>query len=96
MKKSVAFIIGIIATAQVASAQDIMDMAANAQCQSQDNALKSLLKSAENEKKGAKAATWLKLAEGYANHTTICGRDSSAALKAWDAAKKSKRTGYRR
>ena len=90
MKKTVALIIGLFAISQVTYAQSVMDMAANAQCETQDNILKPIIKSSEHPKRGLKPNTWIRLAEAYANHTTACGKDSTSAIKAWEAVQKAK------
>lgn len=70
--------------------QGVLDLAADAQCESQENILKPIIKSSEHPKRGIKATTWVRLSEAYANYTTACGRDSTSALKAWDAINKAK------
>ncbi len=90
MKKTIALLVGLLASVQLSQAQSVMDLAASAQCDAQDNILKPIIKSSEHEKRGVKASTWVRLAEAYANHTTACGKDSTSAIKAWDALKKAK------
>lgn len=83
--KKIVFALSFLVTAQLTQAQSVLDLANDAQCQTQENILKPMLKSSQHAKRGLKPTTWIRLAEGYANYTTACGKDSTSAKKAWDA-----------
>ncbi|WP_082391165.1 tetratricopeptide repeat protein [Jiulongibacter sediminis] len=82
--------LALISASYFASAQGVMDLAKDAQCETWQNTLNPILKSSEHPKRGIKASTWVRLADAYANYTTACGKDSTSALKAWDAIHKAK------
>lgn len=83
--KKIVFALSFLVTAQLVQAQSVLDMANDAQCQTQENILKPMLKSSEHAKRSLKPTTWIRLSEGYANYTTACGKDSTSAKKAWNA-----------
>lgn len=89
--KKVALIIALLAVGQAGFSQtDVAALAAEAECKNQEALLNPLIKSSEHEKRGIKASTWLRLAEGYATYTNACGKDSTSSIKAWDAINKAK------
>ena len=86
--KKVLFALSFILVAQMSFGQSVVDLANDAQCSSQESILNPIIKSSVHPKRSLKASTWVRLSEAYANYTTSCGRDSTAALKSWEAAKK--------
>ncbi|AWV96863.1 tetratricopeptide repeat protein [Arcticibacterium luteifluviistationis] len=83
--KKIVFALSFLVTAQLSQAQSVLDMANDAQCQTQENLLKPMIKSSEHAKRSLKPTTWIRLSEGYANYTTACGKDSTSAKQAWSA-----------
>jgi tetratricopeptide (TPR) repeat protein len=86
--KKILFALSFLLMAQLSHGQSVLDLANDAQCATQENILKPIIKSSEHPKRGLKATTWVRLAEAYANYTTACGRDSTAAIKSWEAVQK--------
>lgn len=64
------------------------DLAKQAQCSAIETEMEPLQKAADHPKKSLKSSTWSKLGDAYINMAMNCGKDSSAADKAYAAYKK--------
>ncbi|UBM59457.1 tetratricopeptide repeat protein [Marinilongibacter aquaticus] len=88
--RKIGLIIALTSVSYLSFGQGVADVAAEAACQEQENLLKPILKSSEHPKRGIKSSTWIRLAEAYTNYTTMCGKDSTSGIKAWEAIQKAK------
>ncbi len=75
----------LILTLATSYAQSTLDLAKEAQCTAAQATLDPIIKSSEHPKRGIKAATWVRLGDAYADYTTNCGKDSTSAVKAYNA-----------
>jgi tetratricopeptide (TPR) repeat protein len=81
MKRLFVFMVALTATTS-AIAQDAMK---ETLCKTYTEAIEKAKKVSLNPKQMIKSGTWVALAESYLDHAAQCGKDSSAALSAYDA-----------
>jgi tetratricopeptide (TPR) repeat protein len=86
-KVFLASLMGIV-SAQAIGQDALQDKIKEETCIALDKAITANLKNANDPKKGIKSATWVKLADSYLSMALECGKDSVAAIKAYDTYKK--------
>jgi tetratricopeptide (TPR) repeat protein len=89
MKKIIlASVFGIFATGAFAQNAALDAQLREAQCKSAAEEIAKGEKNTADPKKGAKPATWTKLAQSYVDMVSNCGKDSVASEKAYNTYKK--------
>ncbi|MFT4739632.1 MAG: tetratricopeptide (TPR) repeat protein [Marivirga sp.] len=88
--KKVVVTLAFLITGHLAFSQSVLEMANEANCNTQDNLIKTAEKSSLHSRRSLKASTWVRLSNAYATHTTACGRDSTSSIKAYEALNKAR------